>query len=85
MILLTLLHKSYNIMSLSVAIFHLRETNVRQKIAQLIFSLHKDILFCQVVIPYKGQFKDLEYTIKCNILQLEKKKTNRQSQFVAIV
>ena len=66
-------------------IFHLRETNVRQKIAQLIFSIHKDILFCQVVIPYNCQFKDLEYTIKCDILQLEKKKTNRQSQFVAIV
>ena len=66
-------------------IFHLRETNVGQKIAQLIFSLHKDILFCQVVIPFKGQFKDLEYTIKCDILQWEKKKTNRQSQFVAIV
>ena len=44
--------------------FHLRETNVRQKIAQLIFSLHKDIVFCQVVIPYKGQFKNLEYTMK---------------------
>ena len=54
--------------------FHLRETNVRQKIAQLIFSLHKDIVFCQVVIPYKGQFKNLEYTIKCAILHLEKKK-----------
>ena len=66
-------------------IFHFRETNVRQKIAQLIFSLHKDILFCQVVFPYKGQFKDLEYTIKCDILQWEKKKTNRQSQFVVIV
>ena len=65
--------------------FHLRETNVRQKIAQLIFSLHKDIVFCQVVIPYKAQFKNLEYTIKCAILHLEKKKTNRQSQFVAIV
>ena len=65
--------------------FHLRETNVRQKIAQLIFSLHKDIVFCKVVIPYKGQFKNLEYTIKCAILHLEKKKTNRQSQFVAIV
>ena len=65
--------------------FHLRETNVRQKIAQLIFSLHKDIVFYQVVIPYKGQFKNLEYTIKCAILHLEKKKTNRQSQFVAIV
>ena len=38
----------------AVDIFHLRETNVRQKIAQLIFSLHKDIVFCQVVIPYKG-------------------------------
>ena len=55
-------------------IFHLRETNVRQIIAQLIFSLHKDILFCKVVIPFKGQFKDQEYTIKCDILQLEKKK-----------
>ena len=58
-------------------IFHLRVTNVRQKIAQLIFSLHKDIVFCQVVIPYKGQFKDLEYTIKCEILHLKKKKTNK--------
>ena len=68
-----------------VDMFHLRETNVRQKIAQHIFSLHKDIVFYQVVIPYKGQFKNLEYTIKCAILHLEKKKTNRQSQFVAIV
>ena len=66
-------------------ILHLRETNVRQKIAQLIFSLHRDIVFCQVVIPYKGQFKDLEYTIKCEILHLVKKKANRQSQFVMIV
>ena len=40
-------------------IFHLRETNVSQKIAQLIFSLHKDIGFRQIVIPYKGQVKDL--------------------------
>ena len=30
-------------------IFHLREANVRQKIAQLIFSLHKDIVFRKVV------------------------------------
>ena len=62
-------------------IFHLRESNVCQKIAQLIFSIHKDILFCQVVIPYKGQFKDLEYTIKCDILQLEKKK-NKQTKSI---
>ena len=42
----------------SYDIFYLRETNVRQKIAQLIFRSHKDIVFCQVVIPYKGQVKN---------------------------
>ena len=40
-------------------IFHLRETNVRPKIAQLIFSFHNNIGFQQVVIPKKGQVKDL--------------------------
>ena len=49
------------------------------------FSLHKDIVFRKFVIPYKGQVKDLEYPIKCEFLHLEKKKTNRQSQFVSIV
>ena len=35
-------------------------------------------MFCQVVIPYKGHVKDLEYTIKCEFLHLEKKKqTNK--------
>ena len=58
------IHRYYMAASLVYDIFHLRETNVRPKIAQLIFSLHKDIVFCQVVIPYMDQFKDLEYTIK---------------------
>ena len=77
---------------LAYDIFHLRETNVRQKIAQLVFPLRKDIVFRKVVIPDKGQVKNLEYTIKvknleytikCDFMHLEKKK-NKQSQFVAI-
>ena len=58
------IHRYHMAASLVYDIFHLRETNVHPKISQLIFSLHKDIVFCQVVIPYMEQFKDLEYTIK---------------------
>ena len=51
-----------------------------KKVAPLTFSLHKDNMFCQVVIPYKGQVKVLEYTIKCEFLHLEKK--NKQTKSI---
>ena len=34
-------------------------------------------MFYQVVIPYKGQVKDLKYTIKCEFLHFEKKKQTK--------
>ena len=57
-----------------------------KKLHSLYFlCIYKDIGFRQIGIPYKGQVKDLEYQTKRECLHLEKKKTNRQSQFVAIV
>ena len=39
--------------------------SVKNRTAYIFFIfLHKDIVFRKVVIPYKAQDKDLEYTIK---------------------
>ena len=50
-----------------------------------LYFLYIKILYFAKLFAYKGKFKDLEYTIYCEMLHLEKKKTDRQSQFVVIV
>ena len=55
---------TWAICTTQVKIFHTRYIPFKRdkclsKIAQLIYFLHKDILFGQVVIPYKGQVNEL--------------------------